>query len=263
VNSLWFIDDVARRGSINMGLDDIMAHRIWFCKNELICRTYTWEVPTLSYGHHQKPELRIDTESCKKAGVDLARRPTGGRELLHDGDLSFALVARNPDVNKNALVGDRGFFLKAARVIIHALKALGIDATVSSGAGKIETIRHAPCMAAVSEYEIIAGGKKLVPMAQRIYAGSILVHGSLPLHKQRVITADLLKVTDRERLQRIIDKSSTNLRQLLGSEVDITELERYIKSAFEKEFGGPAQSARVPEAIMAEVNKAKLDQLRK
>jgi lipoate-protein ligase A len=238
VNSLCFIDDGAHNGCLNMAIDDLLAQGDYFCKKRAIFRTYMWERATLSYGDHQKVDTRVNRAECNNFGVALARRPTGGRELLHDGDLSFSLVG--PVDSDKALSANKGFFLKVARVIVGALGGLGITAEIKAGAAKGIEGRNMPCLAVTSEYEIVSGGKKLIPMAQRVYPDAILVHGSIPLRDATVPTAKLLISSDPDKLQGIIDKTSTNLNQLLGHEVDLAKLKRELAISFEREFDGEA-----------------------
>ena len=92
MNSLSFIDDPPRDGALNMALDHFLSLQIRQSGMAGVLRLYRWERPTLSCGFHQRAERRIDFAGCQRFSVDVVRRPTGGRELLHDGDLSFSLV---------------------------------------------------------------------------------------------------------------------------------------------------------------------------
>ena len=74
-------------------------------------RVYQWSPPALSLGRFQ-PEDDVDHDACRRAGVEVVRRPTGGRALLHGGDLTYAVAVRPPrDV---AAVGRGGLPLARA-----------------------------------------------------------------------------------------------------------------------------------------------------
>ena len=55
-------------------------------------RLYGWTPPCLTLGRHQGVEA-ADLEFCREHGVDVVRRPTGGRALLHHLELTYSLVA--------------------------------------------------------------------------------------------------------------------------------------------------------------------------
>ena len=237
MNKLRFIDDSARAGELNMAIDDLLACQAGQDGTPVIFRLYSWSRPTLSCGFHQRIEQRVDFGSCRRYKVDLVRRPTGGRELLHDGDLSFSITGRiNSQVPVKREVKD--FFFKVGRVIIEGLESLGIKALLLDGIRKATVSSLQPCLTALSQYEIVSEGKKIAPMAQRVYPGSVLVHGSIPLTNPKIQTALLLKVKDPTTLQQQIESSSTNLFQILGGEVDMKSLKKSLLLNFKDIFQG-------------------------
>ncbi len=221
-----------------MAIDDYLASLPGDNGCAAVFRLYSWQRPTLSCGFHQVISKRIDIDSCRRHKIDLVRRPTGGRELLHDGDLSFSIIGYDCANSPVRLAGAKDFFFKAGRIICGGLEYLGIRATIVSGTRTRSNAGARPCLAVSSQYEIKAGGKKVVPMAQRLYPGSILVHGSIPLRDSGISTARLLRVKNPENLQRQIDGSSTNLYQLLNNEVDIEGLKKSLFLSFRKTFAG-------------------------
>ncbi len=60
-----------------------------------VLRLYRWSPPALSLGRFQ-PEDDVDREACHALGVEVVRRPTGGRALLHGGDLTYAVALCRP-----------------------------------------------------------------------------------------------------------------------------------------------------------------------
>jgi len=241
-----------------MSIDDTMAQLAKDLDMDAVFRLYGWLTPTLSLGYHQRPEMRIDFGNCASFGVDLARRPTGGRELLHDGDLSFSIVARNQFDTSNAIGRSREFFFKVGQVITSGLESIGIKTSIESGTLRHRVTSGSPCLIATSRYEIKAGGKKLVPMAQRLYPDSILVHGSIPLVKSRLSTASLLKIDNRDSLQKQIDESATDLFQLSKKEINLVELRQELKLRFEEVFDGKVEDRLIPETVFAKAIASKL-----
>lgn len=240
MNSLRFIDDLARDGALNMALDNLLAIQGGRPGAAVVLRAYSWSGPTLSCGFHQKIEERVDFEGCRRYGVDIVRRPTGGRELLHNGDLSFSISGYLDTVaiRYDGMFHARDFFFKVCQVISRGLEALGIKVSIKPGKKKVRSVNFLPCLATSAQYEILSGGKKVVPMAQRLYQHSVLVHGSIPLAGSMIPTAGLLRVAEADVLQRQIDQSSTNLHQLLGVKVDIGQLKRHLWQSFQEVYGG-------------------------
>jgi len=235
-----------------MAIDDTLARFIKDYDEESLLRVYCWLTPTLSVGYHQKPDQRLDFDNCLRFGVGLARRPTGGRELLHDGDLSFSVVTRNRFKKSETIEKSREFFFKVGKVITSGLESFGIRAMIESGTTRPRKLSGSPCLIAASRYEIKADNKKLVPMAQRLYTDSILIHGSIPITNSQIATADLLKADNRDLLQGQIDESSTNLYQLSKKKIDIGKIKKALQLMFEEVFEGSAEPRLIPESILAE-----------
>lgn len=250
MNSLLCIDDLIRNGSMNMAIDDLLGRRVLFADYNYILRTYFWEKPTLSCGFHQKLEKRINLKGCEKYGVEVTRRPTGGRELLHDGDMSFSITGKIGKSLDGNISADREFFLDAARVIVGGLEALGISAEIKSGEKKSSSTKEAPCLASISQYEIVCSAKKVVPMAQRVYSDTIMVHGSIPMVSSGIKITDLIRTNQPERLNQVIDESSTDLQRLLNAVVNVEQIKAGIKRSFESIFNGSVTYGSIPNEIL-------------
>jgi lipoate-protein ligase A len=249
VNSLRFIDDQARDGALNMALDDFLALEAEKPGKPTVLRLYQWERPTLSCGYHQKIEKRINLESCAKHRIQLARRPTGGRELLHENDLSFSITS-----TRVLEISAMDYFKLASAVIVGGLHYIGLEAVSLPGTEKRGELSKGPCLTATSQCEIICRGKKLVPIAQRVYPKSILVHGSIPLTGGSVSTAELLQVTDTEKLQEQIDKAASDLGRLTGKPTNLGELKKGLRASFESIFGGKASDLPLLERELTEAS---------
>ena len=58
-----------------------------------VLRLYTWKPYAISLGY-QQDESSIDKAACQKAGIDIIRRPTGGRAVYHSEELTYAVIMR-------------------------------------------------------------------------------------------------------------------------------------------------------------------------
>jgi len=213
-----------------MALDDFLARECAASGYSAIVRLYRWRRPTLSCGFHQAIDARVDLEGCRNEGVDVVRRPTGGRELLHENDLSFSITNFLDPKSGEVLSLAASNFIKACGIVGSALGLLGVQTRVANRRRKIVNSGLTPCAASPAQFELLSAGKKIVPMAQRVYQNSVLVHGSIPLVRQSIITGRLLKTADPEGLQRAIDESSCSLEDILGAKPQVSKL---IQSFFE------------------------------
>ena len=111
--------------------------------------------------------------ACEAAGVGIVRRLTGGRAVLHGGDLTYALAVRGGWLPS----GLRASYALIADALCEALRGLGVSAE-----RRPEAEPGAPvfdCFAQLAAEEICAGGRKLVGSAQRRAGGAVLQHGSI------------------------------------------------------------------------------------
>jgi lipoate-protein ligase A len=138
-------------------------------------RLYTWHGPWLSLGYGQPPLSGARIRALEEAGVGVVVRPTGGRAVLHGGDLTYAVAA--PE--ESLAAGLRGSYDQVARALLAALVSLGVAAervdpqTPAPGRGVFD------CFARAAGDEICVAGRKLSGSAQRRVAGAVLQHGSL------------------------------------------------------------------------------------
>ncbi len=216
-----------------MAIDNFLAKSVCFSPYTLILRTYKWSNPALSCGYHQKTETRIDFDSCSEYGVEVVRRPTGGRELLHDGDLSFSISIRK-DQNGTT---DGEYFGIAAELIAGCLGRFGLRCEIKGRARKGHSVISGPCMISASEREITVGGKKIAPMAQRVFRDSILIHGSIPLAKSSIPISKLLISNDREFLEKMIERGSTDLQSAAGRFITPDLLAGALRDTFRRSLG--------------------------
>jgi lipoate-protein ligase A len=154
---------------------------------EWVLRVYSWSAPTLSIGRHQKARDAYDPGTLAGALVSLVRRPTGGRAVLHDHEVTYSVTA--PAADAGAL---RESYQRINRLLIDALRTLGADVEVAEQ-------RHAPkpdltpCFELPSPGELTAGGRKLAGSAQWRENGALLQHGSILVDGDQASVSALLR----------------------------------------------------------------------
>jgi lipoyl(octanoyl) transferase len=146
-------------------------------------RLYRWTPPALSLGRFQ-PEDDVDAAACARFGVEVVRRPTGGKGLLHGGDLTYAVSMPRPE---GAAGGVDAVYELLAGALIDGLARLGVEAAVARHDGPAGPA----CFAAQQGADLRVGDRKLCGSAQVRRAGAVLQHGSILLERLAFDETDL------------------------------------------------------------------------
>ena len=226
------IADGAAPGAWNMAVDEALAEAVAAGASPPVLRLYRWSPACLSLGFAQPPAA-ADAAFCAAHGIDVVRRPTGGRAVLHHLELTYGVAA---PLGRGPL----GFDLQAAyRAICAALVAglgrLGVPAELSGAptAGMIRPIEALPCFVGPASGEVIAGGRKLVGSAMRRVGDAILQHGTILEGWDGALQAGCLGLADDSSLRPAV----ITLADLLG-DVPAPELHASaIVAGFEATFG--------------------------
>lgn len=183
--------DFDRPGAWHMAVDEALHTGFAAGRDLPILRLYSWAPACLSLGYAQ-PLADVDLDACARAGVDLVRRPSGGRAVLHDRELTYAVIAPVDDPAVGGTIAQS--YRAIARGLLAGLRALGVAADLAPGSptGDLAARRSGACFAATARHEILWQGRKLAGSAQMRRGGILLQHGSLLLERSRVELADLL-----------------------------------------------------------------------
>lgn len=249
MNESWrLLIDLALPGSVNMARDEAM--QLLHAQGLTIptLRLYAWKPACLSLGRFQR-STALNREACIAAGIEIVRRPSGGRALLHDDELTYAVVASSD----HALVG-AGSIAASYRVIslafVEALRMLDVQ-TVFASKGQLEgkplkkssspktsTRESEPeptpkekassaCFDAPTAYELTIDGRKLIGSAQMRREQVLLQHGAVPLSAHAHRLAALLDDTPVDLAQRMIA-----LDEAAGRRIHFEELAQALIQAF-------------------------------
>jgi lipoate-protein ligase A len=181
------IDTPPAPGAWNMAVDEALAASV-AAGGAPVLRFYRWDPACLSLGRNQPAKGRYDVEAIAAAGIDIVRRPTGGRAVLHRRELTYSVAA--PEA---MFGGPRRAYAAINRALVAGLRRLGADAALQPRTDERAPVPSvAPCFAQPVEGEVVAGGRKLVGSAQRRLGDVILQHGSLPLHDDQSAVASFV-----------------------------------------------------------------------
>jgi lipoate-protein ligase A len=128
----------------------------------------------MSLGRNQTARDRYDLDRLRADDVDVVRRPTGGRAILHRREITYSVTA------PLATAGDlRTSYERINRLLLHALEGLGVRAKLAVPDGHTMAPGLAPCFDRPSAGEVTVDGQKLAGSAQWRTADALLQHGSI------------------------------------------------------------------------------------
>ncbi|MBB6448902.1 lipoate-protein ligase A [Geomicrobium halophilum] len=234
------IDSGACSPAYNMALDEMLL--TWHSAGLIppVIRFYEWEPATLSLGYFQKVHKEIDLEAVQRHQLGLVRRPTGGRGVLHDRELTYSVIVSEEHPRMPATVTE------AYRVIstglLEGFKSLGLDAYFSIPSSKkeqdeLKMPRSSVCFDAPSWYELVVEGRKIAGSAQTRQKGVILQHGSIIIDLDTEQLFDLFKYPServRRRMQQAFAKKAVPINDLTEDKVDTPRVRAAFKEGFER-----------------------------
>jgi lipoate-protein ligase A len=172
---IWrYIPPIAVAGHLQMAIDQWLLEQHQQGHPPTL-RFYTWEPAAISLGYHQRQwSDHWKYLLWNDRPLDLVRRPTGGRAVLHQGDLTYAIVTSGLTGNRNQN------YQYLCEFLLRGWRSLGVDLHYgNAGRGYI----HNPnCFGTATGADLIlADGFKLIGSAQLYQDKALLQHGSIRL----------------------------------------------------------------------------------
>ncbi|MBR1618971.1 lipoate--protein ligase family protein [bacterium] len=170
-----FIDYEIKTGEENMQIDsDLLEYAIKNKLEEPIFRLYGWKPACVSLGRNQNDDF-LDKEYLKKCGIDVVRRLTGGRALLHDDEITYSYICPISYLEHGEHIVSS--YKEICQIFINKFKTIGID--IDFGTQKQVKTGFDYCMLVSTGADLCYRGKKLIGSAQCRKHGYILQHGSI------------------------------------------------------------------------------------
>ncbi|MDB4875251.1 MAG: biotin/lipoate protein ligase [Gemmatimonadetes bacterium] len=156
-----------------MALDEALMERAR-AAGEWVLRVYSWSSPTISLGRNQTAHDRYDLDRIRAMGLHVVRRPTGGRAILHDREITYSVTAPVDGA------GDLGeSYARINALLLAALASIGVHAAAAEPTKRASAPGLAPCFDEPAAGELTVGGRKLAGSAQWRADGALLQHGSI------------------------------------------------------------------------------------
>ncbi len=170
-----FYDYKILTGMQNMQEDsNLLDFAIENSLGEPIFRLYGWSPACVSLGRNQSDE-NVNVEYCRQNNIDIVKRLTGGRALLHDNEVTYAIILPASFLNNGETVINS--YKEISNILINAFKYLGIE--VDFPQNKKVSSKFDYCMSISTGADLSYEGKKVVGSAQYRKQGYILQHGSI------------------------------------------------------------------------------------
>lgn len=189
-------------------------------------RLYRWNPPCLSFGRHEPAAARYDRAAIERLGLDVVRRPTGGRAVWHEHEVTYAVAA------PVAIFGSlRDGYREIHQRLAEALRRLGAVAALAPAhgarAGDVDPAgKGGACFASAAGGEVVVAGGKVIGSAQVRHGIAFLQHGSILLDGSQ----DVIRAVSR---RPSAVSGATTLSAVLGRKVGFQEVVEAILAAWD------------------------------
>ncbi len=210
-------------------------------------RIYRWSAPAVTIGYNQALAQGVDAGYCRAQGIDIVRRPTGGRAVYHNQELTYSVIVPRAFFKGDTILAS---YRVLARGFLETLSLLGVTGELITpsasrksrnrtkkdrGGGKRKGAGQPACFLAPSMYEIGAGGRKIIGSAQRRYRYCILQQGSFLLD---VDWECFLRVfTNHQKKGGRAHNMVTGLAEVADRKIGYQEAARALIKGFQNAFG--------------------------
>lgn len=259
---IWrFIDSGNCSPAFNMALDEALLD--WHSEGKIppVIRFYGWNPATLSIGYFQKVEKEIDLEAVKAHGLGFVRRPTGGRGVLHEHELTYSVIVSedHPEMPKTVTEAYRVI----SEGILKGFHQLGLEAyfavpRTDEEKSALKNPRSAVCFDAPSWYELVVEGRKVAGSAQTRQKGVILQHGSILLDLDEDKLFSLFKYpSDRvkERMKSAFKNKAVAINEISPRKITLEEAKEAFYKGFAEGLNIVLEPYHLNEEELAYVNK--------
>lgn len=197
--STWrYIPPIAASGKVQMAIDRYLLEQHRHGNHPPTLRFYTWQPAAISLGYHQQEYPPVwNNLTWQGKPLEIVRRPTGGRAVLHQGDLTYAIVT-------SIAPGKRlEVYKQLCQFLITGWRSLGVDLTY--GQATKAYIEYANCFATATGSDLItSAGNKVIGSAQLRRGKTILQHGSMLLDTNPQLYRQVFNTNLKQDLRTII-----------------------------------------------------------
>lgn len=213
-------------GVDNMSYDLELLDKYITQKTKPILRFYSWKPHALSLGRNQSLE-DINIEECKKYNIDIIKRPTGGKAVLHQGEVTYSFVGGKIDGLPNNIFES---YIEISQAIIKGLEKLTDNKCFSIGNEPVKDYKlNSFCFAKSIVTDINYSGKKMVGSAQLRRGDNFLQHGSILINQDFELLKKLFHI-------KIDTDSLINLSDIVSIGLNRKQITKNVLEGFKEHF---------------------------
>ncbi len=220
-------------GEKNMEIDAELFRECESGQGECTLRFYGWRPWCVSIGRNQSSSI-VDMEECRRWGIDVVRRITGGGALLHAEEIAYSIIGYYGEPPFTGSIEES--YKLTHGWLVESFHRLGIPAEVQGrNPGRVEV-----CFSDISSYEIHVNGRKIVGSAQRRGRRAVLQHGSILLKSNPMMTSRLLippEGKSREQFYDELKERAIGLNELNGRVINKDTIIATLLFVFNEQLG--------------------------
>ncbi len=222
----------------NMAIDEAIFECVQDGRSLPTIRFYNWEPSTVSCGYNQEVAKEIDFAALKKHDFGFVRRPTGGRVVLHDNEVTYSVISPF----EGRLSGNvTESYSEISKALAKGLELMGINVDFEKSNLSSEHQRQVanPCFISSSRYELSYKRKKIVGSAQVRKNNTLLQHGSILLNYNQCKLAQIMpELTDvqKDRLANYLKRKTIAINEILSVPKSYDEAVKFFKNGFNKKW---------------------------
>jgi lipoyl(octanoyl) transferase len=238
-NTNWrFINTRYLDAATNMAIDEVISRVSVPRDNKPVLRVYGWQPYAISIGHNQD-ENEVNLEKCQRDGIDVVRRPTGGRAVYHAEEVTYSFsIPKSISFFEQDVLSVYNIISEG---LVDGLNLAGIPAQLEEKASNnFSDYQHNfPCFSSSARFEVSCDGKKLIGSAQRRFENSILQHGSILLGIEHLKIGDYISEqasVDLEVFTKELYRRTISVAQINPDAKNFDKMVWAIKNGFQRRF---------------------------
>ncbi len=206
------VDSEPEDGSWNMAVDEFLLQSLDPNTSHSVLRFYAWKRPTVSIGYSQKAENIVDVEFCKSNGIDIVRRITGGKLVLHHAEVTYSLVSTDIETFPPTVTES---YKQVSEALMVGLGEMGLNPNLAEMPPEEYARDHQLCFSYPARNEVEVAGKKIIGSAQKRIGPKFIQHGLIPLKGNENLLNFVSLSKEKDEKIRMI-----SLSQAIGKDVD-------------------------------------------
>lgn len=222
------VDKAPLKGSLNMAVDEFLFQSLGE-EPKTFLRFYTWERAAASLGYSQRVSKVLDVDYCKKNGIDIVRRITGGKLVLHHKEITYSVCSSDKETFPANL---RESYSLVSKALMRGLERMDLSPCLADAPPDFYMRGNLPCFYFPARNEVEVMDKKIVGSAQKRVGSKFLQHGSIPLEEDEELLMSVSFLDGAKDSIRMI-----SLHQALRRKVSFDWAVDHLKAGFSDYFG--------------------------